>query len=42
MPYGTKYVNSIAYKVKIYKAANVIYKKNRVLKMAVRVTLWRL
>ena len=42
LPYGTKYVNSIAYKVKIYKAANVIYKKNRVLKMAVRVTLWRL
>ena len=39
VPYGTKYVPGLAYKYRLYKAANIVYKGNRVLKMAARYTI---
>ena len=40
--YGTRYAKSIAYKYRIYKAANVVYRRNRVLKMAARYIIWKM
>ena len=42
IPYGTRYKSGIAYKCLLYKASNVIYKGNRVLKMAARYTIWKM
>ena len=40
--YGTRYAKSIAYKYRIYKAANVVYRRNRVLRMAARYIIWKM
>ena len=40
LAYGTRYTSGIAYKVRLYKVVNTVYKGNRVLKMAGRHTIF--
>lgn len=42
VPYGTKYTPGLNYKYRLYKASNIVYKGNRVLKMAARYTIWKM
>lgn len=40
--YGTKYADGIIYKYRLYKAANLVYKQSRVLRMAARYTIFKM